>query len=205
MPLKPGRLAVISAVRLLRSPRTHLLGLGGALFLATVAGLHPGGGGLMPAVYSSLVVAMVFYAIATSSRGFLEYASSTLGCPGSLAVMAAGAGAASAALAPLVAILTMGAHGLEASPEAALYALVLGASYSLVVLPAGTTLPLLGILYLAVRQSARWGGPLLVGLSTALALASLWLACRLGPGAASLRGLLWRGRRGAWAASGEDF
>lgn len=184
MPLRPERLAAVTTVRLLRSPRIHAVALGGALFLAKLAGIG-GGGWLFPAVYSGLAVAVALYTVAVRSRGFLEYASSTLPCPLVLAVLALGAGAAAAVVSIPVALIL----GSIPEPAMVLAALLMGASYSLAVLPLGTSLPIFILLYLVLKLG---GGPAtLISASLLLGLALAPLACIAGPGGLSIRGR-WR-------------
>ncbi|MEB3778908.1 MAG: hypothetical protein GSR85_01555 [Desulfurococcales archaeon] len=186
MSLRPGRLVVVSSLRLLRSTRIHAVALGGALFLAKIAGI--GGNWLFPAVYSGLAAAMALYTVALRSRGFLEYASSSLSCPLTVLLLALGAGVAAAVVSIPVSLIL----GTHPGPVIAGVALLLGASYTLVVLPLGTILPLLAILYIVGRPGS---GPLhLVLASILLGLALAPLSCLAGPGGLDLRRRL-HGRR----------
>ena len=175
MPLRPWRLVVLTALRLLRSPRLHLVALLGALILARLMGVARTGW-FFPAAYSGLATAIALYTVVARSRGFLEYASSTLTCPGALLLLALGAGAAAAATSIPVSL----ALGTQPQLLTIVAALLLGASYTLIVMPLGTTLPLLLALYLAAKQG---GGPTaFIAVSTVLALATLPIACIAGPG-----------------------
>ncbi len=180
MPLRPERLVVVSAIRLLRSPRIHGVALGGALFLARLSGIGEGGW-LFPAVYSGLAVAITLYTIAARSRGFLEYASSSLPCPLMAALLALGAGIASAVVSIPVSLIL----GATPEPLTIAAALMLGASYTLTVLPLGTSIPILIALYLALKLGN--GPQTLVTASLLLGMAMTPLACLTGPGGLDIR------------------
>ncbi len=180
MSLRPERLVAVAAVRLLRSPRIHVVALGGALFLARLVGVSSPDS-TFPAVYSGLAAAMALYTVLARSRGFLEYASSVLSCPLAVALLALGAGTAAAVVSVPVSLIL----GSTPGPALAGAALLLGASYTLVVLPLGTSLPLLAALYVAARPG---GGPTVIILvSVLLGLALAPLACLAGPGGFDVR------------------
>ena len=187
MPLRAYRLAAISAYRLLRSPRVHVLLVAGSLLLTAM--MHIPGGPLLAAIYSSLVTSIAFYTIASRSRGFLEYISSILGCTKALILTTLGSGAAAAATAPLALLII--SHG-SIRPEdmfvALFYALLLGTAYSLSILPTGTTLPMMALLLLALKTS---NPAVAAAVSAMLALPALIYTCRLGVASFSLRERLW--------------
>ena len=183
------RLPLVAASRLLRSPRIHVVALGGALFLARALG-RPGGW-LLPSVYSGLAAAMALYVAVSRSRGFLDYAASTAPCPLTLALLAAGSGLAAAAVSVPVSLLL----GSTPGPLLLLASALLGAAYFLAVLPLGTSLPLLAALYLAARPGRGPEWVLAASLAVGLLLAPA--ACLAGPGGLDPRRRLYPERRGA--------
>ena len=176
------RLPLVAASRLLRTPRLHLVALGGALLLARAGG--PPGGWLLPSVFSGLAAAMALYLVVSGSRGFLDYAASTMPCPLVLVLLAVGSGLAAAAVSLPVSLVL----GSTPEPMVPAASAVLGAAYFLAVLPLGTSLPLLAALYLASKLGH--GAWLLVAASLAAGLALAPLACLVGPGGLSPRRML---------------
>jgi hypothetical protein len=178
--VRRSRLVALSALLTLRSPRTIALALGGAAFLA-----YTGGAPSTPfhlGLYASLLAAITLYRLTLQARGFLEYASSTHGCPAAASTLAAGGGLAAAAIAAtLQAAITL-AGGAAVAPTqlagAAAWGLALGAPTTLLVMAAGTTLPLIATLYLVALAAGR-SSPAPAALAVAaLGALSLMLECR---------------------------
>ena len=188
MSLKPERLLVITALRLLRSPRIHIVVLGGVLLLTRFSNVNEYTW-LFPAIFSGLATAIALYTVTMRSKGFLDYASSSLSCPLVVTLLALGAGATSAVISiPVSTILN-----LVPSPKMIGTAFLLGATYSLVVLPLGTSLPILIVLYIAARLSSDPTIIILTNIMFGLALAPL--TCLMELGGLDARRLLWRWAR----------
>ncbi len=188
MSLKPERLLVITALRLLRSPRIHIVTLGGALFLTRFSSINENTW-LFPAIFSGLAAAIALYTVAMRSKGFLDYASSSLSCPLVVTLLAMGAGATAVVTSIPVSVIL----NLVPSPTIVGAAFLLGTTYSLVVLPLGTSLPIFIALYIAVRLGSDPIITILVSIMFGLALAPL--TCLTELGGLNARRLLWNNAR----------